>query len=59
MPTDNEVAALLDLAEYARELSDIVCSTRSKQVIVGITVLCECLAFRLPDAFVGSTQKDG
>jgi hypothetical protein len=59
MPTDNEVAALLDLAEYARELSDIVSSTTSKQVMLGIAVLCEALAFRLPDAFVGSTQKDG
>ena len=44
MPKSEEVAAWLDLAEYARELSDIVPSAPSKRAILGIAGLCETLA---------------
>ncbi len=45
----DEAAAWLDLAEYARELSDCASTPRSKQTMLGIAVLCESLAFRNPD----------
>ena len=59
MPKDNnEAAALLDLAEYARELSDTVSGATSKQAMLGIAALCETLAFRFPEAVAGNTEKD-
>jgi hypothetical protein len=46
MPTNDEVAAWLDLAEYARELSDALRAQPSKQTMLGIARLCETLAYR-------------
>ena len=59
MPTNNnEAAALLDLAEFARELSDTVSGAISKQAMLGIAALCETLAFRFPEAVASNTQED-
>ena len=47
MATSDEVAAeaWLDLAEYARELTDKVSGIRTKQTMLALAKLCETLAF--------------
>jgi hypothetical protein len=48
MATSDEVAAeaWLDLAEYARELTDKVSGIRTKQTMLALAKLCETLALR-------------
>lgn len=49
MPTDAEIAAWLDLAEFARGLTDTVSDEHSKRTMRGIAGLCEAMAFRESD----------
>ena len=54
MQASSEVAAWLDLAEYARQLSDHMLAAPSKRTMIRIAVLCETLAFRYPDGIARS-----
>ena len=56
MPASDEVAAWLDLAEYAKELSDNVQARPAKRMMLRIARICERLAFRHPD---GHTSGPG
>jgi hypothetical protein len=54
MPISEEVAAWLDLAGYARKLSDTVPNQPAKGVMLRVAKLCEALAFRHPDDYTRS-----
>ncbi len=58
MAASDEVAAWLDLAEYARELSDKVSGNLPKQTMLGLANLCETLALRHPDCFTNRAATD-
>ena len=49
MATSDEVAAWLDLAEYARELADKMSDIVQKETMLALANLCETLAIRYPD----------
>ena len=57
MPTSEEVAAWLDLADYARELSDTVPDKPAKRAMLRVAKFCETLAFRHPDAYTGWDEQ--
>ncbi len=58
--SDDEVAAdaWLDLAEYARELSDKGSGIRTKQTMLALAKLCEALAFRHLDHIANRPVND-
>ena len=58
MPASDEVAAWLDLAEYAKELSDNVQARPAKRTMLRIARICERLAFRHPDGYTGPGIDD-
>ena len=58
MATSDEVAAWLDLAEYARELSDKMSDVVQKETMLGLANLCETLAFRHPDDLANRPAND-
>jgi hypothetical protein len=58
MPTSDEVAAWLDLAEYAKGLSDNVQARPAKRTMLRIAKVCERLAFRHPDGYTSSPGND-
>jgi hypothetical protein len=58
MPRSDEVAAWLDLAEYAKELSDSVQARPAKRTMLKIAKICERLAFRHPDGYTRSPGND-
>jgi hypothetical protein len=58
MATSDEVAAWLDLAEYARELSDKMSDIVQKKIMLGLANLCETLAFRHPDYLANRPAND-
>lgn len=58
MPRSDEVAAWLDLAEYAKELSDSVQARPAKRTMLRIAKICERLAFRYPDGYASSPGND-
>ena len=58
MATSDEVAAWLDLAEYARQLSDKMSNVVQKETMLGLANLCETLAFRHPDDLANRPAND-
>lgn len=58
MPRSDEVAAWLDLAEYAKELSDNVQARSAKRTMLRIAKICERLAFRHPDGYASGPGDD-
>ena len=58
MPTSDEVAAWLDLAEYAKELSDDVQARPAKRTMLRIAKMCERLAFRHLDGYASGPDSD-
>ena len=58
MATSDEVAAWLDLAEYARELSDKMSDVVQKETMIGLANLCETLAYRHPDDLANRPAND-
>jgi hypothetical protein len=58
MPASDEVAAWLDLAEYAKELSDNVQARPAKRTMLRIARICERLAFRHPDGYTSGPGID-
>ena len=58
MPKNHELAAWLDLAEYATELSDNVLDQPAKRTMLRIAKLCETFAFRHPDSYASSPGNE-
>ena len=58
MATSDEVAAWLDLAEYARELADKMSDIVQKETMLALANLCETLAYRHPDYLANCPAND-